>query len=89
MVKKISVFMENICIEISIEVTKFLRESHVVEAFLYYGWGCEMFNIGRATQWAFADGLGVNSKADPETVGLAILILRQVARLFNQLIANH
>ena len=35
MVKKISVFMENISIEISIEVTKFLRESHVVETFLY------------------------------------------------------
>ena len=21
--------------------------------------GCEVFNVGRATQWAFADGLGV------------------------------
>ena len=29
-------------------------------------------------QWAFADGLGFNLKADPETVGLTILILRQV-----------
>ena len=38
-----------------------------------------MFNIGRATQWAFANGLGVNLKADPEIIGLAILILRQVA----------
>ena len=39
-----------------------------------------MFNVGLAIQWAFTDGLGVNPKADPETVGLAILILRQVAR---------
>ena len=39
-----------------------------------------MFNVGRATDWAFADGLGVNPKADPETIGLAVLILRQVAR---------
>ena len=39
-----------------------------------------MFNVGRVTQRAFADGLGVKQKADPETVGLAILILRQVAR---------
>ena len=30
--------------------------------------GCEVFNVGRATQWAFADGLGVNPKADPETI---------------------
>ena len=42
--------------------------------------GCELFNVGRATHWAFTDGLGVNPKADLETVGLAILILRQVAR---------
>ena len=28
-----------------------------------------MFNVGRTTQWAFADGLGVNPKADPETIG--------------------
>ena len=42
--------------------------------------GCEVFNVGRATQWSFADGLGVNLKADPQTVGLAILILRQGAR---------
>ena len=34
-----------------------------------------MFNVGRAKQWAFADGLGVNQKADPETTGLAILSL--------------
>ena len=39
-----------------------------------------MFNVGRATQWDFADGLGINSKADPETIGLTILILRQVPR---------
>ena len=26
---------------------------------------CEVFNVGRATHWAFADGLGVNPKADP------------------------
>ena len=38
-----------------------------------------VFNVGQAKQWAFADGLGVNLKADPETIGLAILILRQVA----------
>ena len=31
-----------------------------------------MFNIGRTTQWAFADGLGFNPEADPETIGLAI-----------------
>ena len=24
-----------------------------------------MFNVGRATHWAIADGLGVNPKADP------------------------
>ena len=42
--------------------------------------GCEGFNVGRTTHWAFADGLGVNPKADPETIGLAFLILRQVAR---------
>ena len=30
-------------------------------------------------QWVFADDLGVNLKADPKTIGLAILILRQVA----------
>ena len=41
---------------------------------------CDTFKVGRATQWAFADGLGVKPKADPETVGLAILILRQVAQ---------
>ena len=34
----------------------------------------EVFNVGRATEWAFADGVGVNPKADPETIGLAILI---------------
>ena len=38
-----------------------------------------MFNVGRALQWTFADGLGVNPKADLERIGLAILILRQVA----------
>ena len=39
-----------------------------------------MFNVGRVTQWAFTDGLRINPKADPETIGLAILILREVAR---------
>ena len=39
-----------------------------------------VFNVGQATHWATADGLGVNPKADPETIGLAILILGQVAR---------
>ena len=39
-----------------------------------------VFNVGRATHWAIADSLGVNPKADPETIGLAILILRQVVR---------
>ena len=38
-----------------------------------------MFNVGRATQWDFADGLEVNSKAKLEANGLAILIFRQVA----------
>ena len=38
------------------------------------------FNVGRATHWAIADGLGVNPKADPETIGLAILILGLVAK---------
>ena len=37
------------------------------------------FNIGRSTQWDFDDGLDFNQKADPKTIGLAILILRQVA----------
>ena len=42
------------------------------------GWmvGWEVFNVGRATHWAFTDGLGVNPKADTETFGLAILIRR-------------
>ena len=40
-----------------------------------------MLNVGRATQWALADDLGVNSKVDPATVGLAILIFREVASL--------
>ena len=30
-------------------------------------------------QLAFADGLGFTQKADPETIGLANLILRKVA----------
>ena len=42
--------------------------------------GCVELNVRRTTQWAFVDGLGVNSKADPKIIGLAILILRQVAR---------
>ena len=33
--------------------------------------------VRRATQWAFADGLGVNPMADPETIDLAVLIFRQ------------
>ena len=37
-----------------------------------------MFNVGRATQWVFADGLRVKLKTDLETIGLAIFILRQV-----------
>ena len=42
---------------------------------------CDVFNVGRATQWAFADSrLGVNPKADPETIGLSILTLKQVAK---------
>ena len=41
---------------------------------------CDVFSVGRATQWPFGDGLGVNPKVDPETIGLTILILRQVAR---------
>ena len=40
--------------------------------------GWDVFNIWRDTQWAFADSLGV-SKADWETLGLTILILRQMA----------
>ena len=40
--------------------------------------GCEVFKVGRTKQWAFADCLRV-PKADPETIGLAIFILRQVA----------
>ena len=31
-------------------------------------------------QWDFANSLGFNPKDDPETVGLAILILRQMLR---------
>ena len=26
--------------------------------------GCEVFNVEQVTHWAFADGLGVNPKAD-------------------------
>ena len=37
-----------------------------------------MFNVRRATQCPFANGLGVNPKADLEAIGLTILILRQV-----------
>ena len=29
----------------------------------------DMFKVGRAIQWAFADGQGVNLKDDPETIG--------------------
>ena len=43
--------------------------------------GWDACNVERATQWAFVDSLGVNPKVDPETTDLAILILRQVARL--------
>ena len=39
---------------------------------------CVVFNIGRATQCVFADGLGVNPKAYSETIVLAVLILRQI-----------
>ena len=35
-----------------------------------------MLNVGQAIQWAFADGLGVTPKAEPEIIVLAILILR-------------
>ena len=45
--------------------------------------GWDMFNVGRSTQWAFAGGTGLNLKADSATIGLAILILRQVARPSN------
>ena len=38
-----------------------------------------MNEIGLTSQGAFADGLGFNLRGDPETIGLAILILRQVA----------
>ena len=38
--------------------------------------------LGRATQWAFPDGLSVNPKADPEIISLAILVFRQEARPF-------
>ena len=38
----------------------------------------DVFNVGRATQWDFADGLGFNSKSNPKTIDFAILILRQV-----------
>ena len=41
--------------------------------------GWDMFNVGRSTQWAFAGGAGFNPKADSATIGLAILILRQMA----------
>ena len=34
--------------------------------------GWYVFNVGRATQWAFADGLEFNPKADQETIGLTI-----------------
>ena len=41
---------------------------------------CDLFNVGWATQWDVADGLWVNPNVEPETTGLAILILRQMAR---------
>ena len=42
--------------------------------------GVICFKVGRDAQWTFGDGLGVNPKVDPETIGLANLILRQVAK---------
>ena len=42
--------------------------------------GYDVLNIRRVMQWAFAYGLGVNPKVDPETIGLAILFLRQVPK---------
>ena len=39
-----------------------------------------MFNVEQAAQWAFAYYLEVNLKADPETIGLTVLILGQVVR---------
>ena len=47
------------------------------------GMGWDVFNVGRATQWAFVDGLGVNPKVDPEIFGLTIFILRQVTLVMN------
>ena len=45
------------------------------------GWnGWYGFNVGQAKQRAFADGLRFNPKTNAETVILAVLILRQVAR---------
>ena len=41
----------------------------------------DRFNVGQATQWVFANGLEFNIWADPETIGLLILILRKVASL--------
>ena len=41
---------------------------------------CDVFNVGPATGWTFANDLGVNQKADPEKIGLPISILRHVAR---------
>ena len=46
-------------------------DTHIVRDVMRF----DMFNVGRATQWAFDDGLGVNPKTDPETIGLSILIL--------------
>ena len=37
-----------------------------------------MFNVDKLrSEWAFADGLVVNPKTDPKTIGLSVLILRK------------
>ena len=41
--------------------------------------GWNIFNVEQATEWAFAHSSEVNPKADPETIGLTILIFRKVA----------
>ena len=61
-------------------VLPFLKDENFKIHILANVMWCEVLNVGQATQWAFADGLWVNPKAELKTIGLAILILGQVER---------
>ena len=60
------------------KLIRFIQQTRMI--FLSYAAWCDMFNIRRVTQWAFADGLRVNSEADLKTISLVLLIFRQVTR---------